>query len=253
MITLVLYIGSLPNLTTWFPCGRGRTLFILGSLGQSHCYYKYNFWQQGRFRTITLVLYIESLANLATWFLCGREITLFILRSLGQRSRSPLLYIELLTTESFPHDSFSSVYWIFTKLGHIIPLWKGKNPIYFGVITIIPFDKLHRRAYFVMHTFLVRFLLIYVLKYYVSFNQKWRFMTLLPTWPNVLFELLPSIYACHRYYFTFRSSTLKLINQLKTNFGRPMFVKSSIRLDPTNTWPSSEIVGSDWLQLSSLS
>jgi hypothetical protein len=21
-----------------------------------------------------------------------------------------------------------------TKLGHIIPLWKGKNPIYFGVI-----------------------------------------------------------------------------------------------------------------------
>ena len=31
-INLVLYIGSLPNLTTWFPCGRGRTLFILGSL-----------------------------------------------------------------------------------------------------------------------------------------------------------------------------------------------------------------------------
>ena len=34
MIALVLYIGSLPNLATWFPCGRGRTLFILGSLGQ---------------------------------------------------------------------------------------------------------------------------------------------------------------------------------------------------------------------------
>jgi hypothetical protein len=30
--TLVLYIGSLPNLATWFHCGRGRTLFILGSL-----------------------------------------------------------------------------------------------------------------------------------------------------------------------------------------------------------------------------
>ena len=44
-------------------------------------YYKYDFWQQGRFRTIT-----------------------------------------------------SSVYWIFSKLGHTIPLWKGKNPIYFGVI-----------------------------------------------------------------------------------------------------------------------
>jgi ABC-type multidrug transport system fused ATPase/permease subunit len=37
----------------------------------------------------------------------------------------------------------------------MIPLWKGKNPIYFGVITIIPFDNLYRRAYFVMHTFLV--------------------------------------------------------------------------------------------------
>ena len=34
----------------------------------------------------------------------------------------------------FPHNSFSSVYRIFTKLGHMIPLWKGKNPIYFGVI-----------------------------------------------------------------------------------------------------------------------
>ena len=32
MITFVLYIGSLTNLATWFPCGRGRTLFILGSL-----------------------------------------------------------------------------------------------------------------------------------------------------------------------------------------------------------------------------
>ena len=39
----------------------------------------------------------------------------------------------------------------------MIPLWKGKNPIYFGVITIIPFDNLYRRPYFVMHTFLVYF------------------------------------------------------------------------------------------------
>jgi hypothetical protein len=29
---VILYIGSLQNLATWFPCGRGRTLFILGSL-----------------------------------------------------------------------------------------------------------------------------------------------------------------------------------------------------------------------------
>jgi hypothetical protein len=34
--------------------------------------------------------------------------------------------------------------------------WNGKNPIYFGVIAIIPFDNLYRRAYFVMHTFLVQ-------------------------------------------------------------------------------------------------
>jgi len=38
------------------------------------------------------------------------------------------------TTWSFPHDNCSSVYWIFNKLGHMIALWKGKNPIYFGVI-----------------------------------------------------------------------------------------------------------------------
>jgi hypothetical protein len=38
----------------------------------------------------------------------------------------------------------------------MIPLWKGNNPSYFGVITIIPFDNLYRQAYFVMHTFLVK-------------------------------------------------------------------------------------------------
>jgi hypothetical protein len=34
----------------------------------------------------------------------------------------------------FPHNNFSSVYQIFTNLGHMILLRKGKNPIYFGVI-----------------------------------------------------------------------------------------------------------------------
>ena len=34
----------------------------------------------------------------------------------------------------FSHDNLSSVYRIFTKLDHMIPLWKGKNPIYFWVI-----------------------------------------------------------------------------------------------------------------------
>ena len=38
-----------------------------------------------------------------------------------------------MTTGPFPHDNFSSVYWIFTKLDHMIALWKGKKPIYFGV------------------------------------------------------------------------------------------------------------------------
>ena len=34
----------------------------------------------------------------------------------------------------FPHNNFISLYRIFTKLGHMIPMWKGKNPIYFGII-----------------------------------------------------------------------------------------------------------------------
>ena len=33
-IIIKRYIGSLPNLTSLFPCGRGRTLYILGLLGQ---------------------------------------------------------------------------------------------------------------------------------------------------------------------------------------------------------------------------
>jgi hypothetical protein len=43
------------------------------------------------------------------------------------------------------------------------PLWKGKNPIYVGVITIMPFDNLYRRAYFVMHTFLVIITIILII------------------------------------------------------------------------------------------
>ena len=37
-------------------------------------------------------------------------------------------------SHTIPLWKLSSVYWIFTKHGHMIPLWKGKNPIYFGVI-----------------------------------------------------------------------------------------------------------------------
>jgi hypothetical protein len=71
---------------------------------------------------------------LATWFPCGKEIIVFILGSLSQRSRSPLIWIEFLTTGSFPHDNFSSEYWIFTKLDHMIALWKGKNPFHLEII-----------------------------------------------------------------------------------------------------------------------
>ena len=34
----------------------------------------------------------------------------------------------------FPHNNFSSVYRIYVKPGHLIPLWQGNKPIYFGVI-----------------------------------------------------------------------------------------------------------------------
>ena len=59
-------------------------------------------------------------------------------------------------TSTQPHNNFSSVYRIFTKLGHMISMWKGKNSIYCGVIrSKVKFDNLYRQAYFVMHTFLV--------------------------------------------------------------------------------------------------
>ena len=41
-----------------------------------------------------------------------------------------------MTTGSFPHDNFSSVYWIFTKLGHMIPLWKGKTLFILGSLPL---------------------------------------------------------------------------------------------------------------------
>jgi hypothetical protein len=62
--------------------------------------------------------------------------TLFILGSLGQRSRSLTInrIFDNRVVSARYKCNFSSVYWIFNKLGHMIPLWKGKNHIYFGVI-----------------------------------------------------------------------------------------------------------------------
>jgi hypothetical protein len=103
---------------------KGKNPIYFGVIiGQGHCYYKYNFWQQGRFRTITLVLYIGSLPNLATWLPCGRGRTLFILGSL---------------------------------------------PLYRLIIYI-------RRAYFVMHTFLVT--LCRMITWVVFLRMFWNFIS----------------------------------------------------------------------------
>ena len=64
------------------PLWKGKNPIYFGVKGQGHHYYKNNFWQQDRFRTITLVLYVGSLPNLTTWLPCGRGRTLFILGSL---------------------------------------------------------------------------------------------------------------------------------------------------------------------------
>ena len=72
------------NLDHMIPMWKGKNPIYFGVIRSKVkvTYYKYNFWQQGRFRMITLVLYIGSLTNLATWFPCGRGRTLFILGSL---------------------------------------------------------------------------------------------------------------------------------------------------------------------------
>ena len=70
------------NLDHMIPLRKGKNPIYFGVKCQGHHYYKYNFWQQGRFHMIILVLYIGSWPNLDTWFACGRGRTLFILGSL---------------------------------------------------------------------------------------------------------------------------------------------------------------------------
>jgi len=50
------------------------------------------------------------------------------------KAKVTITITRIVTTGSFPHDNFSSVYWILTRLGHMISMWKGKNPIYLRVI-----------------------------------------------------------------------------------------------------------------------
>ena len=59
----------------------------------------------------------------------------------------------------------------------MIPLWKGKNPIYVEIITIIPFDNLYRGAYFVMHTFLVCHCLSLDLRLLITFLVPFMWIT----------------------------------------------------------------------------
>jgi hypothetical protein len=109
-------------------------------------YYKYNFWQQGLFRTITLALYIGSLTNLATWFPCGRGRTLFILGSLPLYRL--IIYIDgrILWCTHFLKTLLSKIIFIVSDLdlwpndpiiNRVLPLPQGnhvakfvKDPIY---------------------------------------------------------------------------------------------------------------------------
>jgi hypothetical protein len=57
-----MYIGSLPNLATWFPYGRGKTLFILGSLP-----------------LYRLIIYIDGRILWCTHFLFRNKIAIFLM------------------------------------------------------------------------------------------------------------------------------------------------------------------------------
>ena len=74
------------------------------------------------FRTITLVLYIGSLTNLATGFPLWKGKNPIYFGVIWSKVKVTVTINNMLITGSFPHDNFSSVYWIFSKLGHIIPL-----------------------------------------------------------------------------------------------------------------------------------
>jgi hypothetical protein len=50
-------------------------------------------------------------------------------------SQNTPVYInyQMVKIAIYSNGDLDLVYQIFTKLGHVIPLWKGKKPIYFGV------------------------------------------------------------------------------------------------------------------------
>jgi hypothetical protein len=113
-----------------------------------------------KFGILTLLSKILFIVMI-TFTKLGHMIPLFILGSLGQRSRVKVI----ITINRIFDNRVVSL----PQGNHVAKL--GRDPIYrtkvivrkrpccqklsCGRVTIIPFDNLYRRAYFVMHTFLV--------------------------------------------------------------------------------------------------
>ena len=135
-ITLVLSVYRIfTKLGRMIPLWKGKNPIYFGVIRSKvkvtvRC--KYNFWQQGRFRTITSSVYwiFNKLGHMIPLWKGKNPIYFRVIRS---KVKVIVTINIILTTGSFPHDNFSSVYLIFTKLDHMFPLWKAKNPIYFGV------------------------------------------------------------------------------------------------------------------------
>ena len=83
--------------------------------------------------TSRIIYLIFNVSTLCNFILFCRWCRLF-LYALLETVRIMWLGMAGGRPHRFPHNNFSSVYRIFTKLGHMIPLCKGMNPIYFGVI-----------------------------------------------------------------------------------------------------------------------
>jgi hypothetical protein len=108
MITWVVFLRMFWNFTSSLPVKRGGSLSFL---------------------TIFIFAVPELLdliwRKIGFWYLVLRRSVLHVSDWVWRAGGRP---------HRFPYNNFSSVYRIFTTLGHIIPLLKGKNPIYFGVI-----------------------------------------------------------------------------------------------------------------------
>jgi hypothetical protein len=132
MITLVLYIGSLPKLATWFPCGRGRTLFISGSLPL----YRLIIYIDGRILWCTHN-YMYSNCDLDLW-----PNDLKINRVLPRPQGNHVAKFgkdQIYRTKVRQQDCFRTITLVLyigslPNLATWFPCGRGKNPIYFGVI-----------------------------------------------------------------------------------------------------------------------